>query len=356
MNSAEEHFPKISRLAPWITLILFTILLFLVLLVYRSFLAAIFTSAIFYILFQTPFEYLTKKLNGRASLSAAIISTLSLPLILFPLSYLIFNLVQEIILAVENFSAWAEAEKINEIYQSLPWLHQYVAPSDVTLVKTSIIPLLQDYGLTMLDQSRLFLIDLLGVASSLILAAIILFFLLRNGPHLAEMAYRNLPLNNQLKKQMGHRMLAVFNAVVKGNLLIAIAQGVVIGALFFFFDLPTPILYGTAGIFLGLIPIAGTNVLWAPAALYMYWQGNPAMAILFSAIAFSAYLFLENIAKPMLLDKQLDLHPMVLLLALLGGLTEFGLKGLILGPFIVTIFISLWQMIKIWNEENEVNH
>ncbi len=353
MDTSEEHFPKISKLAPWITLLIFSILLFLVFLVYRSFLVAIFTAAIFFILFRTPHDYLTKRLQGRITLSSVIISVLILPVIFFPASYIVFNLAKEVVLAIEKFSGWAEAEKINELYLSMPWIHQWVAPSDISLVRNSLIPLLQEYGLTILAQSRLLVLDLLRLASNLLLSVILLFFLLRNGAHLAEMAYQNIPIHSQLKRQIGKRMLAVFDAVVKGNLLIAIAQGVVLGALFALFNLPTPILYGTTGMFFGLIPVLGTNVLWVPAAIYLYLHGSTGPAILFGALSFSSYLILENIAKPLLMDKELDLHPMALLLALLGGLGEFGLKGLILGPFIVTVFISLWQMIKLWNEKNE---
>jgi predicted PurR-regulated permease PerM len=188
---------------------------------------------------------------------------------------------------------------------------------------------------------------------NLLISVLLLFFYFRNARDIADVVYNNLPFPSQMKTQIGEKMIAVFDAVVKGNLLIAVAQGIVIGMLFWIFQLPTPILYGTIGVFLGLIPVVGTNVLWIPASIYLYYRIAPGTSIVFGSIAFLAYLFLENIAKPMLLDKELNLHPLLLLMALLGGLAEFGVKGLILGPFCVTVFLSLWQMIKIWNASNE---
>jgi predicted PurR-regulated permease PerM len=64
-------------------------------------------------------------------------------------------------------------------------------------------------------------------------------------------------------------------------------------------------------------------------------------------ISFGSYLILENLVKPSVLDKKLNLHPFLLFLALLGGIKEFGIMGLVIGPVAVTVIVILWDF---WKE------
>jgi predicted PurR-regulated permease PerM len=110
------------------------------------------------------------------------------------------------------------------------------------------------------------------------------------------------------------------------------------------FGIPNPLLYGIIGSFFSLIPIIGTGVVWLPAGLYMWLgEGNIVQSIVFMSLALFSYLSLENFVKPSILDKKLKLHPFVLFLSLLGGIQEFGIVGLVIGPVAVTTIVILWD-------------
>ena len=145
-------------------------------------------------------------------------------------------------------------------------------------------------------------------------------------------------------------MVAVLDAVVKGNFFVSILQGTMVGIYFWIFGIPTFVLYGSIAAMTALIPIIGTAIVWVPAALYLYATGHTTGAVVLSSLSLGTYFLLENLMKPWLLDRKLNLHPLFLFLAILGGIGEFGIKGVILGPFIVTSFLSIWEVIAVWNE------
>ena len=141
----------------------------------------------------------------------------------------------------------------------------------------------------------------------------------------------------------------ILDAIIKGNLAIAVVQGVSVGLYFFCFNLPLPILFGGIATFVSLIPIVGTAIVWLPASLYLYvWGDQLIQAIVLGSLSLVTFLSLENIIKPWILDRKLNIHPLFLFLAILGGINEFGLKGVFIGPFLVAIFLVLLEILMLF--------
>ena len=349
-----------SKIMPWITTAIFLAFFVLVFQVYRSFIIPLFIAAIFYILFRNLYYLILDKSKLSQSLTATITVFTIIILMVIPLTIVGINLTEEIKFMIDFFQKQFTTTDLTILYQKHSWIGELTRMSleEFSLLPSKFTPMIQDmapkvFSAEILSTGRLILADTFRILFNFLLSLIILFFLFRNSELIKESLFRNLPFPTEIKHQMGRRMIAVFDAVVKGNLLIAVGQGTSVGIYFWIFGLSTPILYAIIGTFLGLIPVIGTNVLWIPGALFLYFQGFTIQAVIFSLLSFSTYLFLENIAKPLLLDKELNLHPMILFFAFLGGLAEFGIKGLIIGPFAVTIFLSIWQIIKVWNQQNE---
>ncbi|MES0490525.1 MAG: AI-2E family transporter [Leptospirales bacterium] len=349
-----------SKVMPWITTAVFLAFFVLVFLVYRSFIVPLFMAAIFYILFRKLYYFILDNSKFSPSLAASITVFTILILIVMPFAIVGINLTLEIKFVIDFFQKQFTTAALTTLYSEHTWIGELTRMSleEFSQLPSKISPTIQDlapkiFSAEVLSQGRLIVTDIFRILFNFLLSFVILFFLFRNSEHIKESLFRNLPFPDEIKSQMGQRMIAVFDAVVKGNLLIAVGQGTSVGIYFWIFGLATPILYGIVGVFLGLIPIIGTTVLWIPGALYLYFQGFTIKALIFAVLSMSTYLFLENIAKPLLLDKELNLHPMILFFAFLGGLAEFGIKGLIIGPFAVTIFLSIWQIIKVWNLRNE---
>jgi len=351
-----ESFLDIRNIIPWITVIFILGFLILAILTYRSFLMSLFISAIFYIIFLKPHHFIYQKLGNRKTLASLLSTILTIMVIVIPLVFIVINLIQEITYAVSLAKKYMNhvdpaSFKKNEIIAGIIETFN-ITDENLKEMQINVIKSAQELGIFFLKNLRYFFSDMVHFMVNFVISLFVLFLFFRNGDEIGKTIYDNFPFPEEMKSQVVQRMISVFNAVVKGNILVAFAQGFVIGMLFWIFNLSTPILYAVLAAFFSLIPVVGTNVIWIPAAVFIYSHGHTTEAVLFSGLAFTAYLLLENLLKPLLMDKQLQLHPFLLLLSILGGIAEFGIKGLIIGPFAITIFLTLWQLIKIWN----INH
>jgi predicted PurR-regulated permease PerM len=129
--------------------------------------------------------------------------------------------------------------------------------------------------------------------------------------------------------------------VIKGSLLIALIQGMVSGTGFAIFGVPNPVLLGSVAIIAALIPNVGTAVVLTPAILYLYltdqvWQSAGLLIWGITAVG-----LIDNLLGPTLIGRSSKIHPLLILLAVLGGLAFFGPLGFILGPLVISLLFAV---------------
>lgn len=344
-------FLDFHRFLPYVFFGLFLFLLGLVSFVYYSYIYAFFISGILFILFRTPHRWLLSRMEGKRT-TAAVISTFAVILILIiPAIFLAIALFGEARHASELAREWFTPEKLYEIHRNNSWIEGRlnISAQQLLAYRLQILDVIRNNQLETLKQGWTWALTGFKFIVDFTFALFILFFLFRSVDRIGLAVYRNLPFPDKIEKHIGDRMVQIFDAVVKGNLMISVVQGGVIGIVFWFCDLSTPLLWGAVAAPFALIPVIGTAVVWFPGAVYLYTHNHETMAASMAVTCLVAYFLLENLVKPLLLDKDLNLHPLFLFLAIVGGLNAFGIKGLILGPFIVTMFVTIWELISEWN-------
>ncbi len=344
----EYQFFDISRFLPYFMLLIVSGLFFLVLYIYKSYLMPFFIASLLYLLMKEVHGAILKKLK-KESLSAFLSTFLTVIGILLPGFFLLYNLFEESLEAIEALRKIFTREEF--LYWKRKALEIGIPPSIWESIEKNLSKSLDQIGIFLLAQGRN-LIEFLGTFLwNFFLSIVILFFLFREAHKLPRVISKYLPFPDEVETKLMKDMVGVLDTVLKGNLLIASLQGFFLGIYFFLFGIPTPILYGVVGSFFALIPVVGTSVLWIPASIYLYFtQGSFFLAFFLGAICLVTYLVLENLVKPLWLDKKLNIHPLFLFLAILGGLESFGIEGVILGPFFVAVFLSVWKMVYFWNK------
>jgi predicted PurR-regulated permease PerM len=126
-----------------------------------------------------------------------------------------------------------------------------------------------------------------------------------------------------------------------------ILQGFMVGFGLFIAGIGTPLLWGTAAAVLSLIPVIGTSFIWIPASIYLSVNGDYGMAIFVAGWSFLWYMILENIVKPKVFGDRLHFHPLLFFFLLLGSIHSFNLPGVIIGPIILSLFYSFWEIYKV---------
>ena len=186
-----------------------------------------------------------------------------------------------------------------------------------------------------------------GVFISLFLT----YYLLKDGSRMVSYARSILPIKTEDQTTLIRRFNEVTYAVVYGNVIVAIVQGMLTSIGFFIFGVPSPILWGIVTVFASLIPFLGTYVVWLPAAVFLmvqgYSSGNGLGFLLAVGLFFYGMLIIsgvDNILKPKIIGGRANLHPALVLLGVIGGLSAFGLIGIIIGPVIIALATTTVQM------------
>ena len=186
------------------------------------------------------------------------------------------------------------------------------------------------------------MLQLVGV----ILTLYLFFYMLRDR-RAALKAIRSLsPLTEQDMTRIFSGVADTVHATFYGTFAVAIVQGTLGGLMFWWLDLPAPLLWGIVMGLLAIVPVLGAFVIWVPAALFLLLDGSPGKALLLTLWGTVVVGGIDNILYPILVGKRLQMHTVLAFISIVGGLVVFGASGLILGPVIFTItrlLLEIWS-------------
>jgi predicted PurR-regulated permease PerM len=172
-----------------------------------------------------------------------------------------------------------------------------------------------------------------------------MFFFLVGGPRLLEGAVSNLPLTDSEKHRMFERFVSVTRATLKGTILIGIAQGVLGGVAFWAAGIEGPVFWGVVMTVLSIIPGVGGALVWVPAAIVLFAQGDVWRAVGLAAFCALVIGSVDNLLRPQLVGRDTRMHELMIFFSTLGGLLLFGASGFIVGPILAALFLTVWEMV-----------
>lgn len=181
---------------------------------------------------------------------------------------------------------------------------------------------------------------------SLFLALMALYYLFKEGGKMRA-ALKNLsPLADEHDENILAKMSRAVNAVIKGSILVAVIQGVLTGLGFLVFGLPNPALWGAVAVISALIPMVGTALVLGPAVVYLVVvkSAGAALGLLLWGVVIVGGV--DNLLRPKLFERGINIHPFFILISVLGGLKFFGAVGFLLGPLLLSLLFALLDIYK----------
>ncbi|TNB91378.1 AI-2E family transporter [Pseudomonas jessenii] len=172
----------------------------------------------------------------------------------------------------------------------------------------------------------------------------LLFFFLRDGAELVRKIRTAVPLEENHKRRLQLKFNRVVRATVKGNLVVAVTQGALGGAIFWFLDIPSALLWAVLMGFLSLLPAVGAGIVWAPVAVYFLLSGMIWQGVVLGLFGVFVIGLVDNVLRPILVGKDTRMPDYMILISTLGGLAVFGLNGFVIGPLIAALFMSSWAL------------
>lgn len=331
-----------------VLLVIAIILLALIIQPFASafFLAAVLAGALF------PLEkWLTRKLRGRRNLSAALL-TLGIVLVLVgPIAGITAFVVGEITTGVKYVSQTVRSEGVSGLIEKLP-------PSARGLAKKALdrIPVEEEQLDEVIQQraqsqsgravgavtSAVAATGSFAVQATMMLIAF--FFLLVDGRALVGWMEDVSPL---LPGQVTE-LLAEFRKVSVSIMVSTIATSGVqaVAALigYFIAGVPYPVFFGVLTFFVAFVPAIGAAGVCLFAAVILLAMGKTWMALFLAIWGVTVVGLVDNLLKPVLAKRGMEMHGAVVFFALLGGLAAFGTVGLLVGPLIVAFFLALFRL------------
>ena len=327
----------------------------------KPFLAPLALAAIFAIVLQPLYKKIVENMPNRTALAALTTVLISIVGILIPITLLgtqIFSQAAQLYSTLsqegggQNFIITTINNLGRILNGFLPGAGDFFTNLSLNIdmyIKQGLAWVIEHLGSALSSISRL----LLG----LFIFIISLYYLLQDGGKLKEAIIKLSPLNDKDDVIIFKKLEAAVNSVVKGSLLIALLQGTLTAIGFSIFGVPNSILWGTVTVIAALIPGIGTALILFPAVIYLFIIGStlPALGLLIWAVG--AVGLVDNFLSPRLVGRDLELHPLFVLLSVLGGVVFFGPVGLFLGPITISLlfaFLSIYSYLLTHIRDKEV--
>ncbi len=332
-----------TRYEFWFFLVLLVGVLMLTFLVFWPYLSAISLAAVIVIVFWPVHKRIAAKVPW-SNLSALLSTIAVLLLILLPVSLfgvLLFQEAAELsyrFMEDEFFFAdlWQNVgDRIEGVvpFVSLDLLTGVAEPQE--FLRLSVQRIVGYFDTVVAGAFRL------GVGAFIMILS--LFYLFRDGQSLRSTVGKFSPLGEDHTDLVLRNMKRAVNAVARGRLLVGIIQGFVIGTGLVIFGVPNPVFWGAIAAVFSMLPILGPILIIVPAALYMFTQEPvSAVGLLFWGLA--AIVIIDEYLGSILVDQKMQIHPLMVLVSVLGGIALLGPIGFVLGPVILSLFFALLEI------------
>jgi predicted PurR-regulated permease PerM len=331
----------------WVLLLLVFFISALFLSMIRQFLMAIFLAGIFSALSFPLYVRFGKWFKGRYKLASMTTIILIVLVILLPLAGLAGIITAQAIKVGETVKPWveqqlSEPDAISSALKSLPFMDQ-IEPYRNTILKKAgeMVGGVSGFLINHLSSFTLGTVNFLFMLFIMLYA---MFFFLMDGGKLLEKILYYLPLEDHDERRMLDRFTSVTRATLKGTAVIGILQGGLAGLAFAVVGIPSAVFWGAIMTVLSIIPGIGSALVWGPAAIILAATGHLVKAIglaVFCAIVVGS---LDNLLRPILVGKDTQMHELMIFLGTLGGIMMFGVVGVIIGPIVAALFVTVWEI------------
>jgi len=330
----------------------FLILLLLVTLAFvglmQAFLLPLFWAATLAIAFHPVHQWLRSCLGNRASLSALLTLCMILVVVILPLFLISLAVVQEAAAFYKRLESGDinVQDPIQTLERLLPVVTQYLDRFGIDLqnlkqrLAEATVTVSRVVGAQALSIGQ----DALRLSVFFFLMLYLLYFFLRDGTQLVEAIVRALPLGDTRERRLFANFAAVSRATIKGTLVVALVQGILGGLLFAILGINAAALWGALMAMLSLLPTVGSGLVWVPAVGILFATGHIVKALILLGAGILVIGLVDNLLRPLLIGRDVRMPDYLVLLSTLGGLTVFGISGLVIGPVIAALFLAVWDM------------
>ncbi len=313
----------------------------------KSFLMTLLLAGIFSSLAQPMYQRFVRLFRGRHAPASLLTLLLIVLVIIIPLGALLGLVTGEAIKVGNGAAPWVQ-DKLSHPDQIITWLqnlpyYDKVAPyeSDLLTKAGQMVGVVSKFLINSLSAATTGTVQFLFMLMVMLYS---MYFFLIDGHKLVDLILYYLPLKDDEERRLLAKFSSVTRATLKGTAAIGALQGGLAGLAFFVVGIPSAIFWATIMVVLSIIPGIGTALVWVPAALLLISGGAVAKGIGLALFCGLIVGSVDNFLRPRIVGKDTELPDLMIFIATLGGLFMFGALGLIIGPIIAALFVTLWEL------------
>jgi len=315
----------------------------------KPFLTPLAWAVVFSVTFYPIYAFLRRYIKWR-SLASILTLLVILVVILGPFSYLSVLLVSEL-KDVAGYIDRGELTSLKDILNEprIGWVLEKVsslAHIEEGDISDIIVSGISDIGRSLIGKVTKGVKDVVSATLNFIIMSFSIFFFLRDGPDFIQRARNYLPFSEEQKDRLERLIRDMVVSTIFGGVVVALVQGLMGGMAFYFLGISSPVIWGSAIGIMSFIPVLGTFSIWGPAVIYLFLQGFTAKGVTLLIIGTFGISLVDNILKPVIIGGRTKMPTLVIFFSVLGGIKLFGLIGLIMGPLILALFISVFEIFR----------
>jgi predicted PurR-regulated permease PerM len=313
----------------------------------KGFLLALLVAAVLSALSYPFYSRMERRLSGRKSAASALTVLLSLILVIIPLLFFLGILVNEAIGISESAGEWITqqsqaSEELKERIEAdahlkklLPYQDEIIARAGRLAAKAGTF--VAEGLVSGVKSTASFMLMLFVMLYAM-------FTFLKQGSELLEAVLRFTPLSADDRAHLLGTFSSVGRATLKGTLIIGIVQGGLAALSFWVAGIGSVVFWGAVMTVLSIVPGIGTALVWVPAVIFLAMNGQVGAAVgvgLWCAIVVGT---IDNLLRPLLIGKDTEMPDLLMMLTTLGGLALFGAAGILVGPIIGALYMTVWKL------------
>jgi len=328
--------------------------LFLGYLLFKPFLKVIILSILITIIFYPVYTKLVSKIRSRL-IASLLMTTVIFTFIIIPSIILVAFFVNQIItiypLIIKNIQKYKDIELFIKDIPVVSKGYQIIIDSLKALnvkvdISDAIRGIVNEIVSFVIQQGKSLFLDATLLIVGIVIMLITIFFLFKDGEALYNRIYGIIPLSDKDKSFLISRSYKAIQGVVLGSVLTAIAQGILSFIGYFAVGLEMSYFWAFITFVAAFIPVGGASLVWVPVAIYTFLTKGFLTAFLFTIYGTFVISTIDNIIKPVVIGDKTNIHPMILVFAILGGLHLFGFIGIFLAPIIIVMIDNMLQLFK----------
>ena len=316
----------------------------------KPFFGAVFWAMTLALMFDPIYQRIRTKFRGRSNLAALATLLLCLVIVILPMALVTSTLITEVTGVTQrikagdiNFRSYFQQVLTALPHWLLDWLDR-LGLSNLQGVLDRLSAGLAQGGQMLATNALAIGQNTFDFLVSFVIMMYLLFFLLRDGRGLARMVRDSIPLEPEHTRYLLSKFATVVRATVKGNVLVALAQGALGGMAFWVLGIHAAVFWGVVMALLSLLPAIGAALVWGPVAIYLLSTGSVLSGVGLVMWGILVIGLSDNVLRPLLVGKDTKMPDYLVLVSTIGGMSLFGINGFVIGPTIAAMFIAFWAL------------